>query len=130
MADGAAAAAAGAETAAGARAAAAGRAAAAVAEGAAAIARIAPGAAAAAPKPREFYQDIAVVSGGPKEKFRLREVFGPDGAVIGYDVFETDKTDHKKKIPDVKRGTVGVRQVKGVSQPGPPVKIQPAAAAP
>jgi hypothetical protein len=84
------------------------------------------GAAPAAPKPREFYQDIAVVSGGPKEKFRLREVFGPDGAVIGYDVFEIDKTDHKKKIPDVKRGTVGVRQVKGISQPGPPVKIQPA----
>jgi ribA/ribD-fused uncharacterized protein len=77
-------------------------------------------------KAREFYQDIAVVSGGPKEKFRLREMLGPDGSVTGYEVFETDKADPKKKIPDIKRGTVGVRSVKGVSQPGPPVKIEPA----
>jgi hypothetical protein len=77
-------------------------------------------------KAREFYQDIAVVPGGPKEKFRLREILDQDGAVTGYEVFETDKTDHKKKIRDINRGTVGMRVVKGVPQPGPPIKIKAA----
>jgi hypothetical protein len=81
-------------------------------------------------KPQEIYKAINKVS------YMLREVFGPDKTVVGYDVFEaTESVDPKnparkvakKKVPEVKVGTVGVKMVNGVPQPGPPVKITPAA---
>jgi ribA/ribD-fused uncharacterized protein len=80
-------------------------------------------------KPQEIYKAINKVS------YMLREVFGPDKTVVGYDVFEaTESVDPKnparkvakKKVPEVKVGTVGVKIVNGVPQPGPPVKITPA----
>jgi ribA/ribD-fused uncharacterized protein len=81
-------------------------------------------------KPQEIYKAINKVS------YMLREVFGPDKTVVSYDVFEaTESVDPKnparkvakKKMPEVKLGTVGVKMVNGVPQPGPPVKITPAA---
>ena len=81
-------------------------------------------------KPQEIYKAINKVS------YMLREVFGPDKMVVGYDAFEaTESVDPKnparkvakKKMPEVKVGTVGVKMVNGVPQPGPPVKITPVA---
>ena len=81
-------------------------------------------------KPQEIYKAINKVS------YMLREVFGPDKSVVSYDVFEaTENVDPKnparkvakKKVPEVKVGTVGVKMVNGVPQPGPPVKITPVA---
>jgi len=75
-------------------------------------------------KPREFFQHIN------KILYSLREVFGSNKVVTGYDAFEAiEEVDHgkkirKKKMPEVKLGTVGVRMVDGVPQPGPPVQIK------
>lgn len=65
--------------------------------------------------------------------YLLKEVFDPTTkAVMGYDAFEAIKVSDpknpmkkidKRKMPENKLGTVGVRMVKGVAQPGPPVKI-------
>jgi len=75
-------------------------------------------------KPREFFQPINKII------YFLREVFGQNKTVTGYDVFEAvEVVDHgkkirKKKMPEVKLGTVGVRMVDGAPQPGPPVNIK------
>ena len=65
--------------------------------------------------------------------YSLREVLGADKAVTGYEVFETievidpqnpSKKIHKKKMPENRLGTVGVRLVNGAPEPGPPVSIR------
>ena len=78
-------------------------------------------------QPREFFQPINKIT------YYLREVFGPTKAVTGYDAFEVVETIDpadptkkikKKKMPEVKLGTVGVKMVDGAPQPGPPVNIK------
>ena len=78
-------------------------------------------------KPREFFMPINGIS------YLLKEAFDDKKTVIGYDAFEAmevpDPKDalkkiNKKKMPENRLGTVGVRLVKGVPQPGPPVNIQ------
>jgi hypothetical protein len=67
-----------------------------------------------------------------KVAYLLKEVVNNTGTVIGYDAYEAihrkdpknpDKMIAEKKVPEKKLGTVGVRMIDGVPQPGPPVNI-------
>ena len=77
-------------------------------------------------KPREFFVPINKIT------YLLKEVFDEKKTVVGYDAFEAIKVPDpknpakqidKRKIPENKLGTVGVRLVNGAPQPGPPVNI-------
>jgi len=77
-------------------------------------------------KPREFFMPINKVT------YLLKEVFDDKKTVVGYEAFEAIKVPDpknpakqidKRKMPENKLGTVGVRLVNGIPQPGPPVNI-------
>ena len=78
-------------------------------------------------KPREFFMPINKVT------YLLKEVFDDKKTVTGYEAFEAIKVPDpknpakqidKRKMPENKLGTVGVRLVNGMPQPGPPVNIK------
>ena len=77
-------------------------------------------------KPREFFMPINKIT------YLLKEIFDDKKTVTGYEAFEAIKVPDpknpakqidKRKMPENKLGTVGVRLVNGVPQPGPPVNI-------
>ena len=78
-------------------------------------------------KPREFFIPINGIH------YLLKEILDETKTVTGYEAFEAIRVPDpknpaekitKKKLPENKLGTVGVRMVKGVPQPGPPVNIE------